>query len=216
MCYTLRNLLLAMVAIVAASPALVLGQISPIRNETSQTHSPLVTTDRTLLESLNRISRGSALWREAMAAVRETGRRVIVVTPADAVIKGRNSQLNADALEPSALAEAIPVFGEGAAIPAVVIVVNLRLVRQTHDARMSVPRDFEADLDRILVHEVYGHAVPYLLAGNISGRCADPTPQEPARDACSIRRENAVRSELGLGRRDDHGVFSLRLAMRSQ
>jgi hypothetical protein len=94
--------------------------------------------------------------------------------------------------------------------------VNLRLVRQTHDARMSVPREFEADLDRILVHEVYGHAVPYLLAGNLSGRCADPAPQEPAGDACSIRRENAVRSELGLGRRDDHGVFSLRLAMRSQ
>lgn len=216
MCYPLRNLLLATVAIVAASPALIFGQISPIRNETSQTHSPLVTTDRTLLESLNRISRGSALWREAIVAVKKTGRRVFVVTPADAVIRGRDSHLNVDALEPSALAEAIPVFDEDAAIPAVVIVVNLRLVRQTHDARMSVPREFEADLDRILVHEVYGHAVPYLLAGNLSGRCADPTPQESARDACSIRRENAVRSELGLGLRDDHGFFSLRLAMRSQ
>ena len=214
--YTLRNLLLATVAIVAVPPPLVLAQILPIGSQTSRAYSPLVTTDRTLFESLNRISRGSALWREAIAAVKKTGLRVFVVTPADAVIRGRNSYLSADALEPSALAEAIPVFDEDAAIPAVVIVVNLRLVRQTHDARMSVPREFEADLDRILVHEVYGHAVPYLLAGNISGRCADPTPRESARDACSIRRENAVRSELGLGRRDDHGVFSLRMAMRSQ
>jgi hypothetical protein len=30
--------------------------------------------------------------------------------------------------------------------------------------------------------------------------------------ACSIRRENAVRAELGLGRRADSGVYSLTLA----
>ena len=94
-----------------------------------------------------------------------------------------------------------------------VIVVNLRLVQDTHDARLSVPRDFEADLDRILVHEIYGHAVPYLLAGNLSGRCADPKKGESASDACAIRRENAVRAELGLGRRDDHGLYSLALAL---
>jgi hypothetical protein len=213
---TLRNLLAATVAIVTVPPPFALGQTVPIRSQTAQVDSPLVTTDRTLLDSLNRISRGSPLWREAIAAVRKTGRRVFVVTPADGIIRSRHPQLNAEVFEPSALAEAIPVLDEDAAIPAVVIVVNLRLVRQTHDARMSVPREFEADLDRILVHEVYGHAVPYLLAGNLSGRCADPAPQESAGDACSIRRENAVRSELGLGRRDDHGVFSLRLAMRSQ
>jgi hypothetical protein len=82
--------------------------------------------------------------------------------------------------------------------------------------RLSVRRDFEADLDRILVHEIYGHAVPYLLAGDLSGRCPDPGPNEPARDACSIRRENAVRVELGLGRRGDHGLSSLALTAGSR
>jgi hypothetical protein len=117
------------------------------------------------------------------------------------------------AFDPSALAEAIPIIGKGAQIDVVVIVVNLRLVQKTHDARLSVPREFEADLDRILVHEIYGHAVPYLLAGNLSGRCADPQRGESASAACSIRRENAVRAELGLGRREDQGLSSLAMAL---
>jgi hypothetical protein len=70
------------------------------------------------------------------------------------------------------------------------------------------------DLDRILVHEIYGHAVPYLLAGDLSGRCADPQPQERAVDACSIQRENAVRAQLGLGRRVDYGLGDLNLSRR--
>ena len=73
--------------------------------------------------------------------------------------------------------------------------------------------DVATNLDRIVVHEVYGHAVPYLLAGNLSGRCADPAGGESATGACAIRRENAVRSELGLGRRADRGLYSLALAM---
>jgi hypothetical protein len=111
------------------------------------------------------------------------------------------------------LAEAVPVVGRDSTVPVVVVVVNLRLVHDVHDARLSVRRDFEADLDRILVHEIYGHAVPYLLAGNLTGRCADPQPGQSASDACSIRRENAVRAELGLGRRADHGIYSLALAL---
>jgi hypothetical protein len=94
----------------------------------------------------------------------------------------------------------------------VVVVVNLSLIQRIHNERLTVARELDADLDRILVHEVYGHAIPYLLAGNLSGRCPDPEPGERAPDACSIQRENAVRAELGLGRRQDHGLSSLALA----
>jgi hypothetical protein len=94
----------------------------------------------------------------------------------------------------------------------VVVVINLPLVQAAHDVRFSAPQDFEADVDRILVHEVYGHAVPYLLAGDLSARCADPAPGERATDACSIQRENAVRAELGLGRRSDYSLSGLAIA----
>jgi hypothetical protein len=62
------------------------------------------------------------------------------------------------------------------------------------------------------VHEVYGHALPYVVVGDVAGRCADPGKDERATDACAIRRENAVRAELGLGRRSDPGLLSLALA----
>jgi hypothetical protein len=193
---------------IAAQP--VHGQTLVDSGRPGATKSPLVTTDGILQASLNRISHGSALWRDAIAAIGKAGRQVLVATPADVVVKdsrGRN------VFDVGVLAEAVPVFDEGSEISVVVIVVNLRLVRQIHDERLSVPRDFEADLDRILVHEVYGHAIPYLLAGDLSGRCADPKKGEPAPEACSIRRENEVRAELGLGRRADPGVYSLTLAM---
>jgi hypothetical protein len=137
---------------------------------------------------------------------------VLVVTPAELTMTGARRGQDRDGFDSGLIAEAIPVFREGSQIPVVVVVVNLRLVQDAHDTRLSVPRDFEADLDRILVHEIYGHAVPYLLAGNLSGRCADPEPGDSVADACSIRRENAVRAELGLGRREDRGLASLTLS----
>jgi hypothetical protein len=174
-----------------------------------QFESPLATTNRTLLASLERISRGSLLWREAVENIRKSGRRVLVVTPSD--VKIRSDNRGRQAFHPDVLAQAFPIVTGDSEVTLVVIAVNLRLVQMTHDDRLSVPRDFEADLDRILVHEIYGHAVPYLLAGNLTGRCADPQRGESASDACSIRRENAVRAELGLGRREDNGLYSLAL-----
>jgi hypothetical protein len=110
------------------------------------------------------------------------------------------------------LAEVVPLLNRDFRIPLVVVIVNLPLIQRLHDERLSVPRDFEADLDRIVIHEVYGHAIPILLAGDLSGRCHDPQPGDRATDACSIRRENAVRAELGLGTRTDEGLSSLTLA----
>jgi hypothetical protein len=59
---------------------------------------------------------------------------------------------------------------------------------------------------------VYGHAVPYLEAGHLSGRCADPEPGQPATQSCAIQRENVVRAELRLGRRTDAALGGLILA----
>jgi hypothetical protein len=202
----MRNLVLAAVVATTATPEPAQGQTSA---KSVTVPPPILTTNRTLLESLKRISKGSPLWREAMQAVRNTGRQTLVVTPADVVMSGRRDRY---AFDDSALAEAFPVLGEKSQITSVVVVVNLRLMQKSHDSRLSVPRDFEGDLDRVLVHEIYGHAIPYLLAGDLTGRCADPVRGENPSDACSIIRENAVRAELGLGSRRDYGLSSLTLA----
>jgi hypothetical protein len=174
--------------------------------------APVLVSHPALFASVERIARGSALWRDAISGVRRTGRRVLVITSDDLSAGiGLRGTLRTS-FNPGLLAEVVPVIGSGFQVPAVVVVVNLSLVQRMHEQLVTVPRDLDADLDRIMVHEIYGHAIPYLLAGQLSGRCADPLPGERAADACAIQRENAVRTELGLGRRTDDGILSLTLS----
>jgi|SRR5687767_1053891 len=172
--------------------------------------SPFLTTNHILQSSLDRISRGSAIWREAVEAVSKTRRQVVLITPADPIVA--RIAADSETFDSGHLAETVPLMGEDSQVDVVLVFVNLPLLTAIHDARLSVPRQFEADLDRILVHELYGHGIPYLAAGDMSGRCADPKPGERPSDSCSIRRENAVRAQLGLGRRGDAGLSSLTLA----
>lgn len=173
--------------------------------------SPFLATNGILRASLERIFRGSALWREAAEAVRKTGRHVLLVTPLDPLMS-QIAKVDPEGFTPDSLAQTVPLLREDAQIPVVLVFVNLPVLKGIHDGRLSVPSHFNADVDRILVHEIYGHGVPYLLAGDLSGRCADPARGERAHEACSIRRENAVRAELGLGWRNDAGLSSLTLA----
>jgi hypothetical protein len=174
--------------------------------------APLVTTEARLAASLERIARGSALWRADLEAVRGTGRHAFIFTPAHVVTVDERAVGASEAFDLSVLAEVAPVMSGDSQVSAVLVVVNLDLLDRMHSRRGSLPAERDADLDRILVHEVYGHAFPYLRAGSLSGRCPDPTAGEPAVTACSIVRENAVRAELGLGRRADYGLNSLLLS----
>lgn len=177
---------------------------------------PLVTENPTFRASLTRIAEGSALWREAVASLRRTGRQAIILTPDQVVVTDEPGGAAKDAFDPAVLAEVAPVRQADSRVNVVLVVINLSLLEESHRSAGSVPMEFEADLDRILVHEIYGHAVPYLLAGHLSGRCADPAPGERALSACSIQRENAVRAELGLGRRTSYGLDDLNLTRRTR
>lgn len=177
--------------------------------------SPLLASNRRLQASLERIGRGSSLWREALEALRGTGRRAFVLTPDQVVVADAEDETVAGAFDSSILAAAAPVREQDSKVQEVLVVVNLPLIQQIHDRRGSLEIELQTDLDRILVHEVYGHALPYLLAGNLSGRCADPSPDQSASDACSVQRENAVREELRLGRRTGYGIEGLWLAQTS-
>jgi hypothetical protein len=173
--------------------------------------APLVVLDPTLQAGLERIASGSPLWRQALEAVKATGRYAIIVTPGQLATRNPDENV-ALGFDPAVLAEVTPLLHEGSRVIATLVVVNVGLLEQVHRRKGSLPGEFRADLDRILIHEIYGHAVPYLTAGDLSGRCADPQPNQRASDACAIRRENAVRAELRLGRRKDAGLAGLALA----
>ena len=172
---------------------------------------PLVVEHPVLAESAARLYAGSPRWREALHAVAETGRRVVVVTPDK--VRVRDADGGAEtAFDQDVIAEVQPIADDWSRVDTVVVVVNLPLLDKLYsDATL---RDLQADLDRILAHEVYGHAVPYLLAGHLSGKCADPLPGQRATEACAIKRENAVRNELRLGERREYGLGGLALSRR--
>jgi hypothetical protein len=138
----------------------------------------------------------------------------LVLTPDEVVVQERGGATGTfDRSEVAAVAPVTDVHGN---VTAVLVVVNVDRIQAAHDRLGSLPGEFHADLERVLAHEVYGHAVPYLLAGHLSGRCADPPAGTSAADACAIQRENVIRTELRLGRRTDAALGGLSLARLSR
>lgn len=171
---------------------------------------PLVVEHPVLAASLARLYAGSPRWRKAFMAVADTGRRVVVITPDKVTV--RDHRGNYAPFDPDVLAEVQPVADDWSRVNTVVVVVNVPLLEKLYSD--ATARDLEADLDRILAHEVYGHAVPYLLAGHLSGKCADPAAGQRATDACAIKRENEIRGELRLGERRGYGLHGLTITRR--
>src|SRR5688572_28537599 len=115
----IRNLALAVATLTTLPPPLALGQHMLGPRENPSRESPFLTRNRILQASLERISRGSALWRDAARAVEKTGRRVLLVTPTDEVISGASDRQVRETLEPGSLAEALPILGHDSQISAV-------------------------------------------------------------------------------------------------
>ncbi len=177
--------------------------------------TPFESAHPALRSSLQRIAAGSRLWRDAMGLLDGTGRRAVLVTPDQVRVQDRGEGGRRRGFDPGVVAEVAPVPTEDSRVQEVLVVVNLPLLQRAYHERPNASYDeWTRDLDRIVIHEVYGHAVPYLVAGSLSGRCPDPMPGQAAEDACAIRRENAVREELGLGRRLDAGLAGLALIGR--
>lgn len=173
---------------------------------------PLSTHHPAIRASLDRLYAGSAAWREALADLSRTGRRAIIVTPDRVRLTDADGRPEKP-FDPAVLAEVQPIPDAHLRVDTVIVIVNVELLETLH-ARNWRQFDLAADLDRILAHEVYGHAIPYLLSGHMSARCADPGPGQRPTDACAIQRENQVRLQLGLGRRVDSGLNGLALARR--
>jgi hypothetical protein len=172
----------------------------------------VITNHPALQGSLDRLFARSATWRAALAEVERLGRKAVVVTPKQVRVKDPNSG-KIRSFDDDVIAEVQPLAEHETRVDAVVIVVNLELLERMQRPLTTIG-DFEDDLDRILAHEVYGHAFPYLLAGDLSGKCADPVKGQRVEDACAIKRENAIRAELRLGQRREYGLDGLTMARR--
>lgn len=203
---------LALVSLVLAT-VLVVGQGLTGHAEVRASLAPVVLTKHPVLTAaLARIAQGSPSWRAAMAELAPTARRAVVATPDQVIVRHGDRALSP--FDRTELAEVSPVADDQGRVTHVLVVVNVDALQAVHDRLGSLPGEFHADLERVLAHEIYGHAVPYLQTGHLSGRCPDPEPGTPATEACAIRRENVIRAELGLGRRADAGLASLGLLRR--
>ena len=166
-------------------------------------HRAVLVSHPVLAASVERLTVESPTWRDALNAVAATGRRTVLVT-ADKVNGTFDSEV---------LAQARPIADDQARIETVLVVINLELLQRLSGLPVDAIQ-FKDDPDRIVAHEVYGHAVPFLLAGDSSGKCADPAPGQSATSACAIKRENQIRKELGLGQRYEYGREGLAIARR--
>lgn len=205
----MRRAVAVVILCLGLSPGTVLGAGGDPPDATA---AVIVVGNPALRASLERIYQGSALWRAELERAATTGRRIVVLTADQVVMTGNDTGDDLESFDSGVLAEVSVIAGVGTGVDAVLVAVNLTLLNETHRRLGSTWSARDADLDRILVHEVFGHALPYVVAGDISGKCADPAKGERTIDACAIRRENAVRAELGLGRRADPGLLSLALA----
>lgn len=207
----LTGLLLACSAVLAAAD----GR-KPVVHPASPGADTVSATDPVLRAALDRIYRRSQTWRAAIDDLAVTGRRALVLTPAQVVVREAADGGRAEAFDPGTLAAVSPVPDVEGRVSVVLVVVNLPLLEALHERRGSLPAEVEADLDRLLAHEIYGHALPLLSAGHVSGRCPDPAPGQRATDACAVQRENVIRAELSLGRRTDAGHQGLLLSFRGR
>jgi hypothetical protein len=205
-----RAFSIAIVAVTAAA-AFVSAASAGQPRWTWRERPPILVEHPTLSASLTRIYARSPRWRKALDEVVNTGRRVVVVTPDKVRVRDDGGAPDAP-FDPNVLAEVQPMADEWSRVDTVVVVVNLPLLEKLYSD--ASPIDLAADLDRILAHEIYGHAIPYVLAGHLSGKCADPSPGQRATDACAIKRENEIRSELRLGQRREYGLNGLTIARR--
>lgn len=82
-------------------------------------------------------------------------------------------------------------------IPRMLVVINKHIVAQQEDP-LRIPT-YTKEIDRILIHEIYGHSLPVIQAGGPQGICADPKARGASafESSCVGARENRLLRELG-------------------
>ncbi|MBI4519660.1 MAG: hypothetical protein HY701_02390, partial [Gemmatimonadetes bacterium] len=154
-------------------------------------------TNELLADRLVSLAKRSPTWRAAMDSLAATGFQVLVM---DAGQAPRILPALRD-YEPDHVGEVIPLRNPLGAMIGAAVTVDLARLRRLVDTAALPRRVLEMDIDRILIHELYGHVLPLARARRLEGGCPDPAPGEPASSSCAIERENVIRAELGMERR---------------
>ena len=174
---------------------------------------PVLADHPNITASLDRIARGSALWRGEVEAIRSTGRLAVIVTPQQ-VLAADPRRGRQRAFDNSVLADISLLPGTRSGIAAVVV-VNLQLLDELHGRRGSASVEKGCRSGPHPDSRGLRSRVPIPACGQRLGEMCRSGCGERAVNACSIQRENAVRAELGLGRRTDYGLRGLTLGRPS-
>lgn len=186
-----------------AAPAV--SQSAPVAAPAASARMSVFTVaDADVAAALRRIDQGSPTWRAELDEVARRGGRVVVATVGE--LTGVPEQFARQQL-----AEVTPIAAADGSVREVLVVINRELLRDAYRHARGSAEDEQQDLARILIHEVYGHAVPYLVAGHVSGACSDPLSESDSR-SCSLDRENVIRRELRLGVRIRYDLSGLALS----
>lgn len=147
----------------------------------------------------------SSTWRAALDTLETSDFRVVIGRP-DQI---RRRIPGMEYYHASHLGEVIPRRGPEGDYSSAVIMIDLARLRAMWRLT-GLPRTaLLRDIDRILIHELYGHVVPLARTRELAGGCPDPGPREPARSSCAIVRENRVRAELGIEPRTAYDLSGL-------
>lgn len=84
-------------------------------------------------------------------------------------------------------------------LQAVVVSVDLAYFRRAYQYFPGRRDIIQREVVATLIHELHGHVAPRILDGIL---CDDPRRGDPGLDSCVMRRENALRREVGLP--EDH------------
>jgi hypothetical protein len=168
---------------------------------------PLLVGDALLAQALRRVAERSSTWRAGLDTLAASGFLVLVTVP-------ERAERLVPALigyEPMHIGEVIPMRAEGGRLVGAVVTVDVMLLQRLA-LESGVPLSVAlADVERVLIHEIYGHVVPLAQSRTLAGGCPDPGPGEAAESSCAIVRENRIRGELGLAPRTGYDLSDLAL-----
>ena len=163
--------------------------------------------DGLLRQRVGALAGQSPTWRAGLDSLRASGFEVVIAAPAQV----RAELPGMAGYDARHLGEVIPLRDAAGTITGAVVTVDLpQLGALAKEAGLGAG-EVAGDVDRILIHEVYGHVVPLAASRQISGGCPDPSPGESALTSCAIIRENRIRAELGLPPRTSYDLSGLAL-----
>jgi hypothetical protein len=88
--------------------------------------------------------------------------------------------------------------GAEGSLSSVVVALSVDAMKQIADGAAYMGDYFTGELDRVLIHEIYGHVVPVVEARDMSKGCPDAV-EEGETQSCVAKREAQIAAEIERG-----------------